>query len=99
VGLTLHNILVEVPLCIGAAMGLATDCQPGGTCCRCCPMFAGVVASTTAMVSSGAVEAAVVDVAVAKALALKVHALVGEGFLLLAAALLGLPFLVRSAAT
>jgi hypothetical protein len=40
----------------------------------------------------------VVVVVVAKVLALRVHALVGEGFLLLTAALFGLLFLVQSAA-
>jgi hypothetical protein len=91
VGLTLHNILTEVPLYIGAAMGLAVSCQPGGTCYRCCP----VLASTTAVARSG-VKAIVVDVAVAKALALRIHALASEGFLLLTATLLGLLFLVQS---
>jgi hypothetical protein len=61
-------------------------------------MFAGVVASTTVAASSGAVEVVVVDVAVAEALVLGVHALAGKGFLLLAVALLGLLFLVPSTA-
>jgi hypothetical protein len=60
-------------------------------------VFACVVASKIVAMSSGAAEATVVDVAVAEALVLGVHALVGEGFLLLAAALLRL-FLVRSVA-
>jgi hypothetical protein len=85
---------VEVSLYIGVAMGLAVSCQPGGTYYRCCPMLAGAVASTTVVMSSGVAEAVVVDVVVAKALALGVHALTGKGFLLLTTALLGLLFLV-----
>jgi hypothetical protein len=83
---------VEVPLYIGAAMGLAVSCQPGGTCYRCCLVFA----STTAVARSSA-ESVVVDVGVLEALALGVHALAGEGFLLLAVALFGLLFLVQYA--
>jgi hypothetical protein len=71
-------------------MGLAVSCHPEGTCYRCCP----VLASTIVVAHSGA-EA----VAMAKSLALRVHALAGEDFLLLAIALLGLLFLVQSAAT
>jgi hypothetical protein len=74
-------------------MGLAISCQLGGTCYRCCP----VLASTNMVACSGA-EAVVVDITVAKALELGVHALAGEGFLLLIAALLGLLFLVQSTA-
>jgi hypothetical protein len=55
-----------------------------------------VFASTTAVACSGAEVVVVdVDVGVAKVLAWGVHALVGEGFLLLAAALLVLLFLVQ----
>jgi uncharacterized membrane protein YqjE len=57
-------------------------------------VFAGVAASTTVAMSSGAVKATVVDVVEAKAPALGVHVLTGKGFLLLVAALLGLLFLV-----
>jgi hypothetical protein len=42
--------------------------------------------------------AAAVDIVVAEALALRVRALVGEGFLLLTGALLGLLFFVQTAA-
>jgi hypothetical protein len=83
-----------VPLYIGVAMGLAVSCQPRGTCYRCCL----VLASTTTVAHSG-VEAVVVHVAVVEVLVVGVHALAGEGFLLLIAALLGLLFLVQSAAT
>jgi hypothetical protein len=72
-------------------MGLAVSCQPGGTCYRCYP----VLSSTTVVACSGA-EAVVVGVTAAKALALGVHALAGEGFLLLAIALLGLLFLIQT---
>jgi hypothetical protein len=54
--------------------------------------------STTAMVLSGA-EAAMVVAVVAGAFALRVPALTGKGPLLLAIVLLGLLFLVQSAAT
>jgi hypothetical protein len=54
-----------------------------------------VFVSTTVVALSG-VEVVVVDAAAVEALALRVHALAGEGFLLLAAALLGLLFLVQS---
>jgi hypothetical protein len=94
VGRTLHNILAEVLLCIMAAMGLTVSCLPRGTCCRCYPMFV----STTAVVLSGA-EAAMVVATIVEAFSLTVHALAGEGFLLLAIALLGLLFLVQSATT
>jgi hypothetical protein len=90
-GQTLHNILADILLYIVAAMGLAVSCQPRGTCYRCCLVFV----STTVVALSGA-EVVVVDAAAAEALALRVHALAGEGFLLLAAALLGLLFLVQS---
>jgi hypothetical protein len=78
VGWTLHSILAEVLLCIGVAMELTISCRPWGTYYQRCP----VAASTTVATLSGA-EAAVVDVGVAGALALRVHTLVGEGFLLL----------------
>jgi uncharacterized membrane protein len=52
--------------------------------------------STTAVVLSGA-EAAVVVATIVEAFSLTVHALAGEGFLLLTIALLGLLFLVQSA--
>jgi hypothetical protein len=90
-GLTVHNILLEAPLYIGTAMGLAVSCQPGVTCYRCYL----VLASTTTVAHSGA-EAVVVGVAAAKGLALGVHSLAGEGFLLLATTLLGLFFRVQS---
>jgi hypothetical protein len=73
-------------------MRLALGCQSWGTCYRCCPLFI----STTTATRSGA-EVVVVDVDVMEALALGVHALAGEGFLLLTAALPGLLFLVQSA--
>jgi hypothetical protein len=56
-----------------------------------------VFVSTTATVLSSA-EAAVVVAAVANALELRVPALAGEGALLLVVALLGLLFLIQSAA-
>jgi hypothetical protein len=52
--------------------------------------------STTIVVLSGA-EATIVVAAVAEALALRVHALAGKSHLFLAAALVGLLFLVQSA--
>jgi hypothetical protein len=90
VGQTLHNTCAVVPLCIGAAMGLAIICQLMGTCYQCYSVFV----STVVACSDGEVVA--VDIAVAEALALRVHAVAGEGFLLLTAALLGLLFLVQS---
>jgi hypothetical protein len=57
-----------------------------------------VLVSTTAVVEAS-VEAAEVVVAVAKAFALRVPALAGEGPLLLAATLLGLLFPAQSTAT
>jgi hypothetical protein len=56
-----------------------------------------VFVSTTVAVLFGS-EAIVVAAPVVEVLALTVHALAGEGFLLLAATLLGLLFLVQSAA-
>jgi hypothetical protein len=56
-----------------------------------------VFASTTVVARSGA-EAVVVDVGVAEVFTLGVHALVGGGFLLCMATLLGFPFLIQSAA-
>jgi hypothetical protein len=53
---------------------------------------------TTIVVLSGA-EATMVVAAVAEALALRVHALAGKSHLFLAAALVGLLFLVQSATT
>jgi hypothetical protein len=94
VGRILHNIWAGVLLYIVAAMRLGVSCLPWGTCCRHYPMFV----STTAMVLSGA-EAAMVVAAVAEALALRVPALTGKGPLLLTIVLLGLLFLVQSAAT
>jgi hypothetical protein len=55
-----------------------------------------VFISITIVVLSGA-EVVVVDAAVVEALALRVHALADEGFLLLVAALFRLLFLVQSA--
>jgi hypothetical protein len=94
VGRTLHNILVEVLLCIVEAMGLAVSCQPRGTCYRCCLVFVSTIAASL----SGA-KAIVADAAVAEVLALGVHALASEGFLLFAATLLGLLFLIQSTTT
>jgi hypothetical protein len=82
---------MKMLLYIGADMGLAVSYQPKGTCYQSCPLLA----STTIVVRSG-VEAVVVDVAVAKALALGVHALADEGFILIAVALHGLLSLVHS---
>jgi hypothetical protein len=93
-GLTLRNILAEVPLYIGVAIRLAVSCKPGGTFYRCCSMLASPIASTTIAVNSSATEAVLVDIAIATALALGVHALTSEGFLLLTVALLELLFLV-----
>jgi hypothetical protein len=59
-------------------------------------VFVSITATTLSSVE--AVVVVVVVVVVAKVLALRVHALVGEGFLLLTAALFGLLFLVQSAA-
>jgi hypothetical protein len=72
-------------------MVLTVGCQPKGTCYRYCL----VLVSTTAEALTD-VEVAVVVVAVAEALVLRVLAPVGEGPLLPAAALLGLLFLVQS---
>jgi hypothetical protein len=85
----LHYILADVLLYIVVAMGLTVSCLPRGTCCRCCPAFV----STTAAVLSDA-EVVVVVVAIADVLALRLNALADEGFLLLAAALHVLLFLV-----
>jgi hypothetical protein len=74
-------------------MELAVSCQPGGTCYRCYP----VLVTTTVVAHSGA-EVVVAGFDVAKVLALEVHALANEGFLLLIAALLRLLFLVQSIA-
>jgi hypothetical protein len=93
VGRILHNILAEVLIYIVTGMGLAVSCLPRGTCCRHYHVFV----STTATVLSSA-EAAVVVAAVANALELRVPALAGEGALLLVVALLGLLFLIQSAA-
>jgi hypothetical protein len=70
-------------------MGLAIGCQPHGTYCQCY-----FVSTADAYFVE---EAIVVDIAAAEALALWARVPVGEGFLLLAAALLELPLLVRSA--
>jgi hypothetical protein len=88
-GRTLHNTLMEVLLCIVAVVGLTVSCLSRGTCCEHYHAFV----STIAMVLSGAEAAVIVDV-VAEALALRVHALAGEGFLLLTPTLLGLLFLI-----
>jgi hypothetical protein len=56
---------------------LTVSFQLGGTCCRHCPMF---VSTTIAALTS--TEAIAVDATVAGAIALRVHALVGKGFLL-----------------
>jgi hypothetical protein len=60
-------------------------------------VFVSITATTLSSVEA-VVVVVVVVVVVAKVLALRVHALVGEGFLLLTAALFGLLFLVQSAA-
>jgi hypothetical protein len=86
--------LAKVLLYIVVAMGLTVSCLPRGTCCRRYPVF---VSTTAAVLSS--VEPIVVVVAVAEAFVLRVHALAGEVFLLLATALFGLLFLVQSATT
>jgi hypothetical protein len=92
-GQTLHSILAEVLLYIVMAMGLTVWCLPRGTCCQ----HYAVFVSTTDVALSGA-EATVVVAAAADALTLSALALVGEGPLLLAAALVGLLFLVQSVA-
>jgi hypothetical protein len=53
-----------------------------------------VFVSTTAAVLSGA-EVVVVVAAISEALALRVHALAGEGHIFLTVALLGLLFLIQ----
>jgi hypothetical protein len=88
VGWTLHNTLMKVPLCTEVAVGLAVNCQLGGTCYRWCSLFVSTV------VAHFVGEVVAVDIVVAEALVLKVHAPAGKGFLLLAAALPGLLFLV-----
>jgi hypothetical protein len=90
---TLHSILVELLLCSAAAMGLVVSYLPKGTCCRQCL----VLVSMAAAVFPG-VEADAVVVAIVEALALRAHALAGEGPLLLAAVLLGLFFPAQFAA-
>jgi hypothetical protein len=84
---------VKEPLYTGAAMGLAINCLPGGTWCR---SYAMSVSTIVVACSIG--EAIAVDVVATDALALRVHALASEDFLLLATALLGLLFLTRNAA-
>jgi hypothetical protein len=71
VGLIPHGTLVAVLLCIGAAMGPAVSCQPADTYSRCCITLEGLAAAI----------AAVMDAAVAEALALGAHALASEGLL------------------
>jgi hypothetical protein len=92
-GQTLRNTWVGVLLCTAVAMVLTVGCLPKGTCYR----HYLVIASTTAVALTG-VEAAKVVVAVAKALALRVPALAGEGPLLLATTLLELLFPTQSVA-
>jgi hypothetical protein len=87
VGRTLHNILLEVLLCIAVAMGLTISCLPMGTCCQHYAMFVSI----TVVVFSGAEVAVAVE-----ALALRVHALANKGLQLLVAALLELLFIVQS---
>jgi hypothetical protein len=93
VGQILHNTWVGVLLCTAVAMVLTVGCLPRGTCYRHCP----VLTSTTTVALVG-VEANEVVAPTAEALALRVLALAGEGLLLLAAALLGLTFIVQSVA-
>jgi hypothetical protein len=92
-GQILHNTWVGVLLYTAVAMVLTVGCLPRGTCYRHCP----VLASTTTVALIG-VEANEVVAPTAEALALRVLALAGEGLLLLAAALLGLTFIVQSVA-
>jgi hypothetical protein len=71
-------------------MELVVGCQPRGTYCQCC--FASTGEAYFAK------EVTVVDVAIAKALAVRAHLPTGEGVLLLVATLPELVFLVRSIA-
>jgi hypothetical protein len=80
--------LVEVPLCIEAAMGLFVGCQPGGTYYWCCYVSTADVYFVEDVV--------VVGIAAVEALALRARVPVGEGVLLLDAALLELLLLVWS---
>jgi hypothetical protein len=82
---------MEVPLCIGTAMGQVVSCSPRGTCYQYC------FVSTVVACSVG--EAVVVDIVVVEALALRAHVLTDKGVILLVADLLKLLFLVQSAAT
>jgi hypothetical protein len=81
---------MEVLFCTVVAMGLTVGCLPRGCCiegsCSCYQHC--IVLDSTIVVALSGVEAAMVVVAVAEALA-------GEGPLLLAAALLWLLFLVQ----
>jgi hypothetical protein len=80
---------VEVPLCTEVAMGLAVGCQPGGTYCQ-----SYFVSTARAYFVE---EDVVVDIAAVEALAQRACVPIAEGFLLLAAAQLELPFLVQFA--
>jgi hypothetical protein len=93
-GQTLQNVSAEALLYTVVAMRLVVSCLPRGTCCRHCPVFV----STAAAVFPGA-EADAVVAAAAEALALRAHALVGEGPLLLTVVLLGLLFPAQFIAT
>jgi hypothetical protein len=88
---------MEVLFCTVVAMGLTVGCLPRGCCiessCSCYQHC--IVLDSTIVVALSGVEAAMVVVAVAEALALRALALAGEGPLLLAAALLWLLFLVQ----
>jgi hypothetical protein len=93
VGRTLHNILAEALICTVEVMGLTVSYLPRGTCYQHC-----LASVSTAIVMLSGAEAVVIVSTVVEVLALRAYALVGEGFLLLTAALIGLLFLVRSVA-
>jgi hypothetical protein len=77
-----------VLLYIEAATELAASCRPEGTCYRCCFALIGRVCF--------AEEAPAADVAMVKALAVRVLVPANEGILLLTAGLLELLFLFQS---
>jgi hypothetical protein len=88
-GQTLHSTLVEVLLCIGLAMALATSCRLEDAWRRCYFVLRGEMHFVGAVVA---------DIAAAEALALRAHVPDDEGALLLVAALPESHFLVRSVA-
>jgi hypothetical protein len=71
-GQTVHSTLVEVLLCIGLAMALATSCQLEETWCRCCFVLRG---------DMHFVKVVVADTTAAEALALWAHVPDNEGAL------------------